>query len=190
MTLAVTVWGLGSLLFLAAAAVSVVRRLPLLVRAVPSVVLVVALLLAQTLQLVPSPPGLPLGTLGIVAVCIVAVLAGSAVTGVVLGLAMRDDVERGQHGGILVANVDEPVPERPRPEVLRGGAVIGFLERFAIVGAALVGHLEIVAAVIAIKGLGRFTELDSAAARERFIVGTLTSTCWAGLATVAAIALR
>lgn len=195
MTLPTVLWLVGSLVLFAAAALSVVRRLPPLARAVPAVVLVVALLVAQTLRVVPEPTGLAIRTLGITAVCAVAVLAGSAVTGAVLGLAMRDGVERGQHGGILVTSVDEPMPERPRPEtlqpeVLRGGAVIGFLERFAIVGAVLVGHLEIVAAVIAVKGLGRFTELDSAAARERFIVGTLTSTCWAGLASVAAIALR
>ena len=91
-------------------------------------------------------------------------------------------------GGSNVSTNDEPLGDPTLPdvpaasEVLRGGAVIGFLERFAIVGAALVGHLEIVAAVIAVKGLGRFSELDSPAARERFIVGTLTSTCWAGLA--------
>ena len=36
-------------------------------------------------------------------------------------------------------------------------------------------------AVVAIKGLGRFSELDSAAARERFIIGTLVSMIWAGL---------
>jgi hypothetical protein len=65
---------------------------------------------------------------------------------------------------------------------MRGGAAIGHLERAAIVGAALVGRFEIIAAVIAIKGLGRFTELDTAEARERFIVGTLTSSLWAGCA--------
>ncbi len=58
-----------------------------------------------------------------------------------------------------------------------------------MIGAVLVGRLEIVAAVVAVKGLGRFSELDSAEARERFIVGTLTSTCWAGLAAWTAIGL-
>jgi hypothetical protein len=42
--------------------------------------------------------------------------------------------------------------------------------------------VETVVAVIAIKGLGRFTELDSSAARERFIIGTLVSLLWSGLA--------
>ncbi|MBT1683437.1 hypothetical protein [Curtobacterium flaccumfaciens] len=177
------------MLFIVAAIASLSPRLPMLVRAVPSVVLVVLLLLAETLQLVPGPPGLPMSVLGTMGVGLVTILGGSATTAAVLDFAMRDGVRRGQHGGILVADIDEPFPERQQQEVLRGGAVIGFLERFAIVGAASVGHLEIVAAAIAIKGLGRFTELDSAAARERFIVGTLTSMCWAGLGAAAMIAL-
>ena len=65
-------------------------------------------------------------------------------------------------------------------EVLRGGWLIGYLERLAIVAAVVLGRFEIVAAVIAVKGLGRFSELDNAAARERFIIGTLTSIIWAG----------
>lgn len=189
-----TAWLVGTVVLLVVAAWSLVRPLPALVRALPAVVVLAGVVLALALDLVPAPPGPAVRTLAVVAVAAVGVLGGSAVTGAVLDLAMRGDVGRGDHGGILVRRVDEPAPERPvseRPttEVLRGGAAIGFLERFAIVGAALVGHLEVVAAVIAIKGLGRFTELDSAAARERFIVGTLTSTCWAGLAAVAAVTL-
>lgn len=184
-----TAWLAGSAALLVVAAWSLLRPLPPLARALPGVFAVAALLLALALGLVPDGQDPVVRTLGVVAVGSVGVLCGSAVTGTVLGFAMRDDVRRGEHGGILVRRADEPVPARSEPEVLRGGAVIGYLERFAIVGAALVGHLEIVAAVIAIKGLGRFTELDSAAARERFIVGTLTSTCWAGLAAVAAVTL-
>ena len=64
--------------------------------------------------------------------------------------------------------------------MLRGGWLIGYLERLAIIAAVVLGRYEIVAAVIAVKGLGRFTELDNAAARERFIIGTLSSMIWAG----------
>ena len=48
-------------------------------------------------------------------------------------------------------------------------------------GPMILGHAhpEVVAAIIAVKGLGRFSELDSAAARERFIIGTLSSMIWA-----------
>ena len=38
---------------------------------------------------------------------------------------------------------------------------------------------EGLAVLVAIKGVGRFTELEEAEARERFIIGTLTSIIWA-----------
>lgn len=69
--------------------------------------------------------------------------------------------------------------KKGNPQVLRGGTTIGYLERFAVVGAVLVGQPAAIAIIVAVKGLGRFTELDSAAARERFIVGTLASLIWA-----------
>jgi mannitol-specific phosphotransferase system IIBC component len=90
-------------------------------------------------------------------------------------------------GGPLVTWVLELTDRSTEPptsagaEVLRGGATIGFLERIAVVAAVALGQVEIVAAVIAVKGLGRFGELDSSAARERFIIGTLVSLIWAGL---------
>ncbi|MFS0730457.1 hypothetical protein ABC270_10295 [Curtobacterium sp. 1P10AnD] len=205
-------WTAAAVVVLAAAAWSTIRPLHPVARAAPPVVVLLALLAVRiatgtigagtnagsgagttVVGLTATAPDPVIGTVLAVAVCLLGILAGSAVTGAVLGVAMRrdlrrGDVRRGTHGGILVSTNDEPLGDPTLPdvpaasEVLRGGAVIGFLERFAIVGAALVGHLEIVAAVIAVKGLGRFSELDSPAARERFIVGTLTSTCWAGLA--------
>jgi hypothetical protein len=102
------------------------------------------------------------------------VFAGSPLTALVLARATRGQKD-GEFGGILVTNTGE----RAAKEVLRGGAAIGYLERVAIVAAIAVGHPEVVAAVIAIKGLGRFSELDSAESRERFIIGTLTSFLWA-----------
>lgn len=81
--------------------------------------------------------------------------------------------------GIVPGPLDAPGVPQPSREVLRGGTVIGYLERVAIVGAIVLGRFEIVAAVIAIKGLGRFSELATAEARERFIIGTLTSLIWA-----------
>ena len=64
-------------------------------------------------------------------------------------------------------------------EVLRGGLMIGILERLAVAGAILAGFPEAIAVVVAIKGVGRFTELATAEARERFIIGTLASLIWA-----------
>ena len=65
------------------------------------------------------------------------------------------------------------------PEVLRGGAWIGVLERAAAAGTLLLGWTEGLAVLVAIKGLGRFTELKAPAAAERFIIGTLASLLWA-----------
>jgi hypothetical protein len=73
-------------------------------------------------------------------------------------------------------------PERRRasdPEVLRGGAWIGVLERTAIAATVLAGWAEGLAVLIAVKGLGRFNELKAPVAAERFIIGTLASGLWA-----------
>jgi hypothetical protein len=65
------------------------------------------------------------------------------------------------------------------PEVLRGGAWIGVLERLAVAGTLLAGWPEGLAVLLAVKGLGRFAELRAPAAAERFILGTLASALWA-----------
>ncbi|MGZ4668999.1 MAG: hypothetical protein ACXVX3_10800 [Blastococcus sp.] len=65
------------------------------------------------------------------------------------------------------------------PEILRGGAWIGALERAAVAGTLLAGWPEGLAVVLAVKGLGRYAELRAPAAAERFIVGTLASGLWA-----------
>nr|WP_217500881.1 hypothetical protein [Arthrobacter sp. C9C5] len=71
--------------------------------------------------------------------------------------------------------------------ILRGGAIIGVLERLAVCLAILTGQPVAIAYVVAIKGLGRFAELkETPVAAERFIIGTLTSLLWA--AGVAALA--
>ena len=64
---------------------------------------------------------------------------------------------------------------------LRGGLWIGLLERFAATGAVLLGEYTILAAIVAVKGLGRFRELSTPAASERFVVGTLASLTWSVL---------
>jgi hypothetical protein len=66
------------------------------------------------------------------------------------------------------------------PEILRGGAWIGVLERAAVAGTLLAGWPEGLAVVLAVKGLGRYNELRTTpAAAERFILGTLASALWA-----------
>jgi hypothetical protein len=148
-----------------------------------------AVVLGLALEGVASP--LVVGYLGLVAV-VLAVLGGGSASTVVLALATRGSVPPGAYGGILVpprGQEDDPSAiRRPTHEVLRGGATIGMLERLAVVAVILAGYPEALAVVIAIKGVGRFSELGEAAeARERFIIGTLVSWLWA--ATCAAVVL-
>ncbi|MDF1479011.1 hypothetical protein PYV02_07915 [Leifsonia sp. H3M29-4] len=110
------------------------------------------------------------------------VLGGSPIVGLVLRFA-QGGVELGDHGGIVVDD-----SRTTRKEILRGGATIGILERLALIGAVVAGQAAAIAIIVAVKGLGRFSELDDSQARERFIIGTLTSLIWAG-ACAAAIML-
>jgi hypothetical protein len=127
---------------------------------------------------------------------VLAVIGGGPAAVLALNLATKGSVASGSHGGILVGT-DETVttadagapgaddtaagPAKPSGvhEVLRGGLTIGILERLAVAGAILAGFPEALAVVVAIKGVGRFTELASSEARERFIIGTFASLIWA-----------
>ncbi len=67
-------------------------------------------------------------------------------------------------------------PAKPARPLLRGGLWVGILERLAITGAIIAQHPELIAVVVAVKGLGRYPELQQAGgASERFIIGTLAS---------------
>jgi hypothetical protein len=134
---------------------------------------------------------------------VIGVLGGSSVVGLVLQFA-QGTVPLGDHGGIVVDDDDDDRGDEDRSarkskcrgtsehragerEILRGGATIGYLERLAVIGAVAAGQPSAIAIIIAIKGLGRFSELDGSEARERFIIGTLTSLVWAGACTAAAL---
>ncbi|WP_353809570.1 hypothetical protein [Agromyces sp. SYSU T00194] len=128
----------------------------------------------------PGQPALPASVLIVLLGGGIAVVGGSAAAVLALDTAMGG-VEPGLHGGILVAPRDARgeglVAERT--EVLRGGLTIGVLERVAAAGTIIAGFPEGLAVVVAVKGVGRFTELESSEARERFIIGTLASLVWA-----------
>lgn len=78
---------------------------------------------------------------------------------------------------------EEPVGEVPR---LRGGRFIGPLERWLIVGLALVGAQAVIVGLMAAKGIGRFPEIAGDRGRgstaEEFLVGSLVSWAIAGAA--------
>lgn len=114
----------------------------------------------------------------VVGALLASVLAGWGLSVGVLRLAKVPDViwpalardESGRMVPILTP------PERPARPLLRGGLWVGILERLALTGAILADHPELIAVVVAVKGLGRYPELQQAGgASERFIVGTLAS---------------
>ncbi|WP_207838892.1 hypothetical protein [Williamsia soli] len=89
-------------------------------------------------------------------------------------------------GGIEPWQLDSPPPAPggadnapPDPTPLRGGRVIGYLERIAVVAALGLRWPEAIAIVLAVKGLGRYPELRESGAAEQFIIGTLASVLWA-----------
>ncbi|MHC2999152.1 hypothetical protein [Microbacterium sp. HJ5] len=111
-----------------------------------------------------------------------AAAGGSPVTRRVLEVATHGRVPEGDNGGIMLRPVTVPglvAEDAPAREVLRGGTTIGYLERLGVAIAIVVGFPEAIAVVVAIKGIGRFSELAAAEARERFIIGTLASLLWA-----------
>lgn len=72
----------------------------------------------------------------------------------------------------------------PASETLRGGRLLGPMERLLIIGFGAAGHIEAAAVVVAAKGILRFPELQAAARREPravdevteyFLVGTFAS---------------
>ena len=117
----------------------------------------------------------PLTALGIAA----ATIGGNPFTRRALDIATGKRVRETEDGGILIVAAHDADPEHART-LMRGGTVIGYLERIAMVIAITVGFPEAIAAIIAIKGIGRFPELAEPEARERFIIGTVASLLWAG----------
>jgi hypothetical protein len=114
------------------------------------------------------------------AAALAAVIAGIVGGGPVATAVLRaaDPAEVGVRGG----------PQDP--EILRGGAWIGALERAAVAATLLAGSADGLVVVLAVKGLGRYAELRAPAAAERFIIGTLASALWAAGCVGVALLLR
>jgi hypothetical protein len=145
--------------------------LPLVI-ATGLVVLALAVVVVSPVN-VPTIMGLILALLGIA----LGVLGGNPLTRRVLEIATHGRVHETSDGGI---RIDADAEDGGSGAVLlRGGTTIGYLERLAAVIGIVAGFPEALAVIVAVKGVGRFSELASAEARERFIIGTLASLLWA-----------
>ena len=81
-------------------------------------------------------------------------------------------------------------PLAPPDGTMRGGWLIGLLERAAAAAAIGTGQFGVLAVIVAVKAVGRFGELDKPESRERFIIGTLASLGTAALWGAAALIWR
>lgn len=79
-------------------------------------------------------------------------------------------------------------PESGENITLRAGRVIGVLERLLIFLGLVASSWEILAGVVALKTVARYSELDKQDKAEYFLIGSLTSILWA-VALTALIAL-
>jgi len=145
--------------------------------------LAVLALLAAVADRVTTPDDL-LGRLLVIELFVVAVAGGGPVTATVLWLV--EDGNGRTHSLVRAG------------DVLRGGAWIGALERCAVYAAVAAGWPEGLAVVLALKGLGRYSELRASGpshppspagpgagevatggVAERFLIGSFTSILWA-----------
>ncbi|KAA9110978.1 hypothetical protein [Microbacterium rhizomatis] len=161
---------------------------PVLIVAASLVVLALLVVAVSPLK-VPIVVGMVLAMLGTA----VAALGGDPITRRILAFATHGNVRDGESGGILlrapspaadaVDAVDPAIGASSGDvrEVMRGGTTIGYLERIAVVVAIIAGFPEALAVVVAVKGVGRFSELVAPESRERFIIGTMSSLLWACL---------
>ncbi|MGB3303111.1 MAG: hypothetical protein WBA98_10480 [Gordonia sp. (in: high G+C Gram-positive bacteria)] len=79
-------------------------------------------------------------------------------------------------GGIPTrGNNHDDEPDAP----LRGGRIIGMLERTAVVVSLLLAWPAGIGVALAVKSLARFSELRAPRASEQFILGTFASVLWA-----------
>lgn len=162
------------------------RRPSTVLAAVGGALVAAALTIVVVLRPAATPLlGVPITVLGFAA----ATVGGNPFTRRALDIAAGNRVRETEDGGIVILAAHDADPAHART-LMRGGTVIGYLERICTVVAIAVGFPEAIAAIIAVKGIGRFPELAEAEARERFIIGTLASLLWAGaVGTVIRLAL-
>lgn len=151
-------------------------------------ILVVSVGICALLAHAAGTPHGAVRTLAIIAATLAAVSGGGIVVRAVLLVGgISPWASDGTTGTDDPASTDNPAganePDAPGDSgPLRGGRLIGFLER-ASVAAVLLAHWPAgLAIILALKGLARYPELRAPHAAEQFIIGTFTSVLWAAAA--------
>ncbi|KSU60050.1 MULTISPECIES: hypothetical protein [unclassified Gordonia (in: high G+C Gram-positive bacteria)] len=185
--LATPTWALATRKKRNHAPVSVVRRLDV----IGAVVLLVLAGVTAVLAAVAAPASGFLASAVPVVAALAAVTGGGPVVRTVLvagGVGQRPgpgpDPEGSPDDG---TGDDTDTPDSPAPAPtdpteagpLRGGRVIGYLERLAVVTTLMAGWPEGLAIILAVKSLARYPELRAPHAAEQFIMGTFASVMWA-----------
>lgn len=193
------IWALATRHRRRQAPVAVARRLDV----IGAVVLLALAAVAAVLAAVAGPATGFLASAVPVVAALAAVTGGGPVVRTVL-VAGGVGVRTGR-GPDTPGNDEQPgndaetpdAPEHPAPDSaadagpLRGGRVIGYLERLAVVTTLMAGWPEGLAIILAVKSLARYPELRAPHAAEQFIMGTFASVMWAvGMAGVEHLVIR
>jgi hypothetical protein len=165
---------LGATLAIALVTLRTPATTPMAIASVLVGIALVAMVAIRPLD-IPDYIGAVIAVLGIAA----ATVGGNPFARRALAFATGKRVRETEDGGILIIAAHASGAEDTRT-LMRGGTVIGYLERAALVVSIAVGFPEAIAAIIAVKGIGRFPELAESEARERFIIGTVASLLWSG----------
>lgn len=85
--------------------------------------------------------------------------------------------------------ISKPPADEADEEALKAGRVIGSLERILISIGLIAQSWEVMVAVIALKTVARYQELDKRIEAEYFLIGSLVSILWAVAVTVGTMIL-
>lgn len=86
------------------------------------------------------------------------------------------------HAGGIPTRSDNFDDQPGDAALLRGGRVIGVMERTAVAACLVLAWPAGLAVILAVKSLARFPELREHRASEQFIIGTFASVLWAAAA--------
>lgn len=84
---------------------------------------------------------------------------------------------------VLRISATKTPPEEGEKISLRAGRTIGVLERILILIGLIASSWEILAAVVALKTVARYKDLDDRNNAEYFLIGSLASILWAAAVT-------